>query len=239
MNSTQISPQKYLNFLTLTYTVLILLSNWFDPRIIHIFGLDTDAGTLIFPITFLLSDLITEVYGYKYARQAIWIGFLFNVIFITYGQIVIRMPSPNYHTNNIDFDKLFYMDIRVVLGSCLTYFISEPINSFIMSKTKIKMKGRYLAFRFVLSTLIASGVDSVFFTFIAFYKIISDDNLISLLLTMWMFKVIIEIMGLPISIYLVLKLKKSEQMDIYDRRTNFNLFNFDTNYLKIDNEFKS
>ncbi len=74
--SVQATP-KYLGFLTLAYTVLLLLANWFDPRLIQLFGFTTDAGTLIFPLTFLLSDLITEVYGYKYTRRAIWCGFCF------------------------------------------------------------------------------------------------------------------------------------------------------------------
>ena len=80
-------------FLTLTYTMIIVLANWFDARLIHLIGLDTDAGTLVFPLTFLLSDLVTEVYGYKFARRAIWCGFLFNAVFLIYSQIVIHLPS--------------------------------------------------------------------------------------------------------------------------------------------------
>src|SRR5262245_18687209 len=105
------SQPDWLWFLTLTYAMVIELTNWFDPRLINI-GLDTDAGTLIFPLTFLLSDLITEVYGYKYARRAIWCGFLFNALFIIYGQIVIHMPSPSYPTNNDMFDTLLTTNIR-------------------------------------------------------------------------------------------------------------------------------
>ena len=73
---------KYLGFLILTYCMLMVFSNWFDPRLIDLFGLNTDAGTLIFPLGFLISDLITEVYGYKQARRAIWCGFLFNFLFL-------------------------------------------------------------------------------------------------------------------------------------------------------------
>src|SRR5687768_10986229 len=94
-------PQtRFLCFITLSYTMVLVLSNWFDARLVRIWHLDTDAGTLIFPLTFLLSDLITEVYGYKYARRAIWVGFLFNVIFFAYGQLIINLPSPAYATNN-------------------------------------------------------------------------------------------------------------------------------------------
>lgn len=238
VESKVISTQPgYLWFLTLTYAMVIVLANWFDPRLINIFGLDTDAGTLIFPFTFLLSDLITEVYGFKYARRAIWCGFLFNALFILYGQIVIHMPSPNYPTNNEMFDTLLTTNFRIILASGISYIISEPLNSFIMAKLKIKMNGHYLGIRFVASTIVASGTDSLFFGLIAFYGMMSNTNLLSLILTMWFIKVFIEILGLPISIRLAKKLKRFEQLDIYDKRTNFNVFSLDTHYTDKDNEF--
>lgn len=231
------SQPSYLWFLTLTYTMVILLANWFDPRLINIFGLDTDAGTLIFPFTFLLSDLITEIYGFKYARRAIWCGFLFNALFIIYGQIVIHMPSPNYPTNNDIFDTLLATNIRIIIASGISYIISEPLNSMIMAKLKIKMRGQYLGIRFVSSTIIASGTDSLIFGLIAFYGIIANSNLIYLILSMWFIKVFIEILGLPISIRLAKKIKKLEQLDIYDKKTKFTVFSLDTHYTDKDNEF--
>ncbi|MCP4473217.1 MAG: queuosine precursor transporter [Gammaproteobacteria bacterium] len=207
---------------------VIVLANWFDPRLIRIFGLDTDAGTIIFPLTFLLSDLITEVYGYKYARRAIWCGFLFNILFIIYGQIVIHMPSPHYQTNNKMFDSLLLADTRIILASSISYFSSEPLNSFVMAKLKIKMKGRYMGIRFILSTFLASGTDSVIFSIIAFYGTINYKNLIYLILTMWLIKVMIELIGLPFSIRISKKLKISEKMDIYDKRTKFNMVSLGT-----------
>jgi hypothetical protein len=229
---------KYLWFLTLTYCMAIVLSNWFDPRLIAIFGFSTTAGTLVFPITFLLSDLITEVYGYKNSRKAIWCGFLFNVIFILYGQLIIHMPSPHYsETRNALFDSFFIADIRIIFASIISYFCSEPINSFIMSKLKIKMNGMYMGIRFIISTIAASFIDSTIFCSIAFYGSISNINLINLILTMWIIKVLIEILALPFSIKLAKKLKKIEKLDIYDKNTNFNILDLDTEYTNKDNEF--
>ncbi len=149
-NVIQLKP-NFLWFLTLTYAMVIILANWFDPRLIKVFGLTTDAGTLIFPLTFLLSDLITEVYGYKHARRAIWCGFLFSVL--------------------------------------------------------------------------------------AFYGTMNNVNLLYLMLTMWFIKVVIEFLGLPISIRLAKKLKTLETLDIYDKRTNFNLFSLEAIYTEKDNQF--
>jgi uncharacterized integral membrane protein (TIGR00697 family) len=228
----------YLWFLTLTYTMVMVLANWFDPRLITLFGYPTDAGTLIFPFTFLLADLITEVYGYKHARRAIWCGFFFNVVFLVYGQIVTHMPSPDYQTNNQMFDTLHATNLKVIFASSISYLASEPLNSLIMAKLKIKMNGRHLWLRFLLSTIAASGADSLIFGVMAFYGTMSNPNLASLILTMWLIKMSIEIGGIPASIKLANKLKKIEKLEIYDNHTDFNIFDLDTGYLVNDNEFK-
>jgi len=229
---------KYLWFLILCYAMIIVLANWFDARLIHIFGLDTDAGTLVFPLTFLLSDLITEVYGYKQARRAIWCGFLFNAVFILYGQIVIHLPGPSYATQNALFDTILATNTRIIFASTISYFISEPTNSLIMAKLKIKMQGKNMALRFVLSTFAASGLDSIVFGTLAFYGTMNNANLIALILTMWFIKVFVEIVGLPLSIYLNNKLKKAEQLDIYDENTKFNIFSLNANYTARNNAYK-
>jgi uncharacterized integral membrane protein (TIGR00697 family) len=231
------SNQSILWFLTLTYTVIMILANWFDPRLIHIFNINTDAGTLVFPFTFLLSDLITEVYGYKFARRAVWCGFLFNAVFIIYAQIVTHLPSPSFETNNQAFDTVLAINSRIIVASAISYLFSEPLNSLIMAKLKIKLKGRYLSLRFVLSTFFAAGVDSFIFAIIAFYGSMSNLDLLFFILSMWFVKIFIEVIGLPISVTLAKKLKAIEQLDIYDRQTNFNLFNLDTTYSAADNDF--
>ncbi|WP_419418588.1 queuosine precursor transporter [Legionella sp. D16C41] len=229
---------NFLWFLTLTYTMIIVLANWFDPRLIKLFSLTTDAGTLVFPLTFLLSNLITEVYGYKHARRAIWCGFLFNVIFIIYGQIIIHLPGPDYPTNNAIFDTLLATNIRIIIASSLSYLSSEPLNSIVMAKLKIKMHGKLLSVRFLVSTLVAAGLDSFIFSFFAFYGVMSFAHLIDLILSMWFIKVSIEIIGLPLSIKLANRLKQIEKLDIYDTNTNFSLFSLDANYVNQDNKFK-
>ena len=227
-SKTILTQPNFLWFLTLSYTVVLILANWFDARLIKMGPFITDAGTLIFPFTFLLSDLITEVYGYKYARRAIWCGFLFNALFILYGQLVIHLPSPNYPTNNAIFDEMLAINTRIIFASAISYLCAEPTNSFIMAKLKIKMNGKFMSVRFITSTIAASGMDSIIFGTLAFYNVMNNQNLIYLILTMWLIKVIIEILGLPISIRLAKKLKEIESLDIYDRKTNFNIFKIET-----------
>lgn len=229
---------KVLWFLQLTYTSVILLANWFDVRLISIGGVITDAGTLIFPITFILSDLITEVYGYKHARRAIWAGFLFNFVFIIYGQLVVHLPYPQSASVIANkFDSLISFNSRIILASTISYLCSEPLNSYIMAKLKISSSGRYMSLRFVLSTVVASFVDSFIFGCLAFLWVLPFSELIIFNLTMWIIKVIIELAGLPLSLYLTIKLKQYEELDIYDVGTKFSIFKLDTEYNIKNNHF--
>ncbi len=237
-NKTITLQSRFLWFLTLSYVVVILLANWFDVRLIRIGNLVTEAGTIIFPLTFILSDLITEVYGYKNARRAIWCGFLFNLVFILYGQIVIHLPSPHYANLNKSFDVLLAMNVRIIIASTISYFCAEPLNSFIMAKLKIIMQGHNMAIRFVSSTLVASGADSFIFGVLAFYGVMSNHNLLALILTMWLIKIVIEIVSLPFSLKLANKLKQLEAINIYDWHTNYTLFSLNTQYNADNNAFK-
>lgn len=233
-------PQpKYLWFLVMSYCVVILMSNWFDARLIRLYIFATDAGTLVFPLTFLLSDLITEVYGYEQARRAIWCGFLFNALFIIYGQIVTHLPSPIYAIDsNATFDAILAKNSRIFIASSISYICSEPLNAFTIAKLKILTGGKYLALRFIVSTFLASGLDSAIFATLAFVGLMSNYNLLTLMLTMWGLKVAIEIIGLPVSISLTRLLKKTEMLDIFDKGTNFDLFSLEVHYTAKNNRYK-
>lgn len=231
---------RYLWFLTTSFAMVITLANWFDPRLINIFGLVTDAGTLVFPLTFLLSDLITEVYGYKQARRTIWCGFLFNALFLVYGQLVTHLPSPDFYvTQNQSFDNILAMNTRIIVASFCSYLLSEPLNSLVMAKLKLKFNGRKMGMRFLASTFMASGVDSWIFGFVAFYGVMSNVNLIELILTMWLIKVVVEALGLPLSVRLARRLKAAEAIDIYDENTKFGIFSLNSDYGPAENKFQT
>lgn len=230
---------RFLWFFIMCYAMAIVLVNWFDARLIRVFSIDTDAGALVFPLTFLLSDLMTEVYGYKRARLAIWCGFMFNFFYIGYGYLITLFPSPPYSlVHNAAFDELMALNTRVIIASTLSYLVSEPLNSFIMAKLKIKTQGRYMGFRFVAASSISSGADSVMFGTLAFSGIMGFSELVMLIFTMWFIKVFTELLGIPLSVRLAKILKKAEQLDIYDRHTQFKVFSLDTVYAARDNEYQ-
>jgi queuosine precursor transporter len=226
---------KALWFLILSYSMILVFANWFEARLILVGHFVTGGGTLIFPLTFLLADVLTEVYGYKQTRRAIWVGFLFNILFVAYGYLVTLMPGPDFYQNNTYFNEIVHIDARIMLASLISYLCAEPLNAILIAKLKVKTKGKYMAFRFVFSTIVASAVDSILFSALAFYNTMPLRKLINFIIILWLLKVVIEIICLPFSVYFAKKLKKYEGLDIYDDSTNFNLFSFDGLYDDSDN----
>ena len=230
--------QNFLWLLMLCYSMFFVSANWFDPRLIHVFGITTGAGAIVFPLTYLLSDQITEIYGYKYARRAIWTGFFFNIIFLFYANIIAALPDSK-SVNSDAFNLFIHTNTRIILASTASYLISEPFNSYIMAKLKIALNGKLMGLRFITSTFIASAIDTVIFCFCAFYGSMSDYNFFFFVFGSWCFMVTIEILLLPISVRLAKKIKTLECLDIYDKKTNFNIFSLETVYSEKDNQFKS
>ncbi len=237
-NKVVLFETNFFKIIMLFYLMAYVISNWYDPRLITLFGLISGGGIIIFPFTFLLTDLITEVYGYKNARFVIWSGFIFNLGFVLYGFLVSHIPAPQGKLNILAFDHITTLSSRIIIASGIGYLCSEPINSFLMAKLKIYMNGDYIGIRFIASTVIGSLIDTMLFCFLGFYGLINDDQMLGFIFSSWVIKAIVEIIGLPIFIRLAKKLKKIEQIDIYDRNTNFNLFKLDVGYAEQDNEYK-
>lgn len=232
-------PFRYLWVFFIAYVSILMMANWYDARIVSLFGIDTDAGTLIFPLSFLCADIITEVYGYKRARAAIWTAFVINLIYLGYGLLVTHMPTPDFAKNsNAAFDAIMSMNIWIVIASIISYLCGEPLNAALVAKLKVLFDGSFMPVRFFFSTFIAAFIDSLMFSFIAFLHIFSVSDILKLALSMWLIKVAIELIGLPISVTLAKKLKRLERTDIYDNNTRFNLFSTDTQYQQKDNHYQ-
>lgn len=231
---------KYLPIIMLSFSMIIAISNWYDSRLVLLFGLTISPGSLSYPFSFTLSDIITEVYGYKNARQAILAALVFNVFFLLYGQTIIHLPCPPESiSKNIAFNEILSSTTMIILGSFVSYFISEPLNSYTLAKLKIKMKGAYTGIRFLASSIISSCTDSFIFIFIAFYNVMPLKELAFTAINVWMIKSLVEILGLPLSTRLSSWLKNREKIDIYDIDTNFNPFLLDTSYKPSNNFFRS
>jgi len=182
------------------------------------------AGIILFPITYVFGDVLTEVYGYAASRKVIWTGFFSLILMVVTLFIAQHLtPDPSW-TLQTEFEHILGKVPRIVLASITAYFCGEFANSFTLAKLKIKGNGKSMPVRFVLSTFVGQFVDTSVFVVIAYLGSMVLKDLVMITLSAWAFKVIWEVIALPISIPFVNWLKEAEKEDYYDRETNFNPF---------------
>ena len=215
---------KYLGAISVFFVSVLLISNIASVKIVDLKWFVFDAGTLLFPLSYILGDILTEVYGYKRARSVIWLGFsmalLMSVIFFVVGKLPPAADWPNQEAYN----AILGLTPRIVCASLIAYFFGQFFNSFILAKMKIWTQGKRLWTRTIGSTLVGELVDSALFILIAFYGVFSKELLVTLIISNYLFKSGVEILFTPITYKVVNFLKKKEGEDYYDTNTNFNPF---------------
>jgi queuosine precursor transporter len=217
---------RYLDVITGLFVSILLISNVASSKITAFGPFEFDGGTILFPLSYIFGDILTEVYGYGRDRKIIWIGLTCNILMAAVFMIVGALPSAHDWHNQSAYDAILGLTPRIVLGSVVAYFVGEFANSFTMAKMKIATKGKYLWTRTVSSTLISEFFDTLIFGTIAFAGFLSTQDLIALLISNYIFKVGVEVIFTPITYAVVNFLKKKENEDYYDRKTNFNPFMF-------------
>ena len=208
------------------FVTCLITANIIAVKLILLFGFLVPAGIIIFPLSYLFGDVLTEVYGYGAARRVIWLGFACNllaVIAIFLGGIA---PAAPFWTHQGAYNAILGFTPRLLLASFIAYLVGEFTNSFVLAKLKIATNGRWLWTRTIGSTLIGEGLDTVIFISIAFWGIIPASLMLQAILTQWIFKVIYEVIATPFTYWVVGFLKRRENLDAYDYRTNFNPFLF-------------
>ena len=215
---------KYLGTISVFFVSVLLISNVASSKIVDLKWFTFDGGTLLFPLSYIFGDILTEVYGYKNSRSTIWMGFfmalMMSVIFIIVG----KLPPAAGWNNQAAYDAILGLTPRIVCASLVAYFFGEFSNSFVLAKMKIFTKGRWLWTRTIGSTVVGELVDSVLFIIIAFTGILPNSLLITLIISNYLFKTGVEILFTPITYKVVAFLKRKENEDYYDINTNFNPF---------------
>ncbi len=204
------------------FVTCLITANIIAVKLILLFGFLVPAGVLVFPLSYLFGDVLTEVYGYGAARNVIWLGFLCNllaVIAIILGGLAT--PAPIWHQQDA-YNSILGFTPRLLLASFIAYLMGEFVNSFILARLKIATQGRWLWMRTIGSTLIGEGLDTLIFISVAFWGIIPPSLLFSAILTQWVFKVLYEVIATPFTYLVVGFLKRRENLDTYDYRTDFN-----------------
>lgn len=208
----------------LLFTVCLIVANIVEQKLIRIGPIEATAGLLIFPVSYILNDIIAEVWGYKKARLIIWCGFAMNFFAVLIFQLAILVPGSENFTHQAELKLVLGNTLRLVLSSFVAFLVGSFMNAFVMSRMKILQKGRKFSIRAVVSTLAGEGCDSVVFFTLAFYGIIPNNDLIMLILTQAGMKTAYEIIMLPFTNIIVRKVKKIEGVDVYDDSVSYNPF---------------
>lgn len=224
MKSEALRVFKYLDIITVFFVAFLLISNVVASKILMLGPLAIDGGGLLFPLTYIFGDILTEVYGYKRTRKAIWLGLSVNLLMAATFMLVGILPSAADWPNQDAYMAILGQSSRIVLASVTAYFIGEFINSFILAKMKILTKGKLLWSRTIGSTIIGEAFDTTIFMVIAFWGVLPTDLFILVGLSGYLLKVAIEILFTPFTYLIVNFLKKKENEDYYDTKTNFNPF---------------
>ncbi|MBN1298931.1 MAG: queuosine precursor transporter [Actinobacteria bacterium] len=217
---------RYISLITGLFVAILLISNIASTKIIQIWKFTFDGGTILFPLSYIFGDILTEVYGYKTGRKVIWIGFLSATLMsLTLGLIGLIKPAPGWELQDA-YMKILGQTPRIVTASLVAYIAGEFSNSITLAKMKILTRGKYLWTRTIGSTVIGQAIDTALFVLIAFGGVYDWRLVFLILLSNYIFKVGFEILLTPATYLIVGFLKKREQTDYYDSRTNFNPFRF-------------
>lgn len=206
----------------LLFTVCLIVANIVEQKLIRIGPIEATAGLLIFPVSYIVNDLIAEVWGYRKARLIIWYGFLMNFLTILIFKLSIWVPGSENFTHQSAFELVLGNTVRITIASFIAFLFGSFLNAYVMSRMKILQKGRSFSIRAIVSTLVGEGADSVVFFLIAFSGIIPTNDLFVLILTQTAMKTGYEIIALPLTNYLVKRVKLKEQTDVFDNNISYN-----------------
>jgi len=206
------------------FVTCLITANIAAVKLIDIFGLIVPAGIIIFPISYIVGDILTEVYGYRQARRVIWLGFLCNllaVVAIVGGQL---LPAASFWDGQEAYERILGFTPRLLVASFVAYLVGEFANSYVLSRMKVATSGRFLWMRTIASTFVGQGLDSLIFIVIAFIGTTPVDALFTAIVSQWIFKTVYEALATPITYKVVNHIKAKEGIDTYDRDLSFNPF---------------
>ncbi len=201
------------------FVTCLIMSNILAVKLIEFDGRVLDAGNVVFPVSYIIGDVLTEVWGFKAARRVIWIGFACNLFAALAIQAAIHLPAAGFYTDQAAYDRILGFSARLLVASFCAFLVGEFTNSVIMAKMKVATEGRWLWSRTISSTLVAEALDSTVFVTIAFAG--TAVPLMNTITTNWVLKSGYEIIATPITYLVVGYLKRTEGVDVYDRDTRF------------------
>jgi len=215
---------RYFDIVAGLFVGIYLISQISSAKLVSLGPFVFPGAIVIFPVSYIFGDILTEVYGYARTRRVIWVGFVSAALLAIVLLVVQYLPpAPNW-TLQTEFESLLGIVPRVIAGSLMAYWAGEFVNSYVMAKAKVWTGGRMLWTRTIGSTLVGQLVDSVVFGVVAFAGIVPWSVILTLAGSIYLFKVLYEILFTPVTYFVVGRLKKAEGVDVFDRSTDFNPF---------------
>lgn len=194
-------------YLVMSYITCILIANVAAFKVIELFSITMTAGTLIFPLSYILGDVFSEIYGYNVTKKIIIGGFLCNALMVLIFTVAIKMPYPDYFVNQEAFALVLGNTPRLFLAGIIAYLVGGLSNSFILNYIKNTSKIKCLWFRIISSTIIGEMLDSIIFLFIGFFGSISNKELIIMIICQALVKILFEVIMIPFT-YRIIKFMK-------------------------------
>ena len=184
------------------------------------------AGVLFFPVSYIIGDVLTEVYGYANARRVIWTGFAALLFMVFMAWVVVALPPAEGWLDQPAYEAVFGNSWRIVLASMTAFWVGEFANSFVLAKMKVITAGRFLWMRTIGSTVVGQGLDSLIFYPLAFYGLAGwpIEQLWQVVLSQWVIKTVWEALLTPVTYAVVGFLKRREGVDVFDSSTDFSPF---------------
>ncbi|MFN8770168.1 MAG: queuosine precursor transporter [Neisseriaceae bacterium] len=232
---------KYFAILSMLFISALLTANIASSKLITIFNYTMSGGVVVFPICYIVGDIITEVYGYKRSRQLIWGSVACFVFCVSMLNLVVLLPASEFWHNQNAYSLILGAIPRIIIASLISYIIGEFTNSYILAKMKVsavkasKNNLLYLLKRIFLSCVIGIIFDTSIFIIIAYVGEMPHNSIFFLIIRQFIFKTSIEIILLPLTLYLIRYIKAKEGIDIVDIDTNFNPFLLDISYNSDNN----
>lgn len=219
-------PSKYFQVISAVFVTVLVISNIIAVKVGDFWGLFVPVAVIIFPLSYIIGDVLTEVYGYASARRVIWLGFGCNLIAVLVVWIGKLIPAAPFFDAQGAYERILGATPRIFLASVIAYLVGEFINSFVLAKMKVKTSGRFLWLRTITSTILGEGFDSLIFISLAFWGVFQPSQIFTMVVTQWLIKVLIESAATPVTYLVVNLLKKRENTDVFDTHTNFNPLKF-------------
>jgi uncharacterized integral membrane protein (TIGR00697 family) len=216
---------RYFDYVMAAFVAILLLSNLIGAsKLAELGGYTFGAGILFFPVSYVIGDVLTEVYGYANARRTVWTGFAALLFMAFMSYVVVAMPPAEGWDGQAAYESVFGSTWRIVAASLIAFWAGEFVNSFVLARMKVLTQGKHLWSRTIGSTFFGQAVDSLIFYPIAFYGIWTNQQLLTVMVTNWLLKVLWEALLTPVTYAVVGWLKRREGVDVYDRETDFSPF---------------